>query len=179
MLETRAPDQSSQRRASRCFDGSSRWTASTWSALGGSGSRISPRGETHAQLVADGVGLDPGEVEHAGEMRNGLADCFALVAGGVQPCDRVGDLLRREGVEPARRVKRANDHAQCGADVDARRFRDVDPRGAIGRCSVRERRRAGWFVVECGQVGDAHRRELAGEPAARSSASVRVRKLPP
>ncbi len=99
-------------------------------------------------------------------MRNGLADCFALVAGGVQPCDRVGDLLRREGVEPARRVKRANDHAQCGADVDARRFRDVDPRGAIGRCSVRERRRAGWFVVECGQVGDAHRRELAGEPAA-------------
>jgi hypothetical protein len=60
-------------------------------------------------------------------MRHGLPDRLALVAGGVQPSDRVGDLLRGEDIEPARRVERANDHAQRRADVDARRFGDVDP----------------------------------------------------
>jgi hypothetical protein len=41
----------------------------------------------------------PREVEHAGEVGDCLTDRLALVGGGVQPRDRIGDLLRRERIK--------------------------------------------------------------------------------
>jgi hypothetical protein len=123
-------------------------------------------GKTDTQLVADRIRFDPSEVEDAGEMRDRLADRLALVAGGVQSRDRISDLPRREGVDRTLRLERAGDQVERRADVHPRRLGDVDPGCAIRLRGILERRCSDRLAVERRQIGDAHRGELAVEPAA-------------
>src|SRR6185503_13621811 len=82
----------------------------------------------YPQPVADGVGLDPGEVEDTGKVGDCLANRFAFVASGVQPADRVRDLLRRKGVDPTTAVECAEDQVEGSPDIHACSLGDVDPR---------------------------------------------------
>jgi hypothetical protein len=115
--------------------------------------------------VARRVVLDAGEVPHLREHGQALANRLALAARGVERRHELGDVGRGDLVD-ASRAEVGEDAVELHAMADRGSVGDVDPGCTPALGGLDERRRGGGRLFELAAVGDAHRGELASDPAA-------------